>query len=87
MGWVRKGECNNCGACCKTGDPFHGAQGAPEIEGACPLLTRLPDGRHVCKEYHAGNPYWVAACSSWPDHPTQIVDYENCSFSFDWIEE
>jgi len=79
--WIRKGECNRCGECCSSGDPFLGAMGEPEIPGACPLLALLPEGFHICKDRR--HPYYLAGCNVWPSQPEHIVDYPSCSYTFE----
>lgn len=81
--YVRTGECCRCGECCRTGDPFAGALGPPAIEGACPLLALMPDGRHACTDRE--NPYYLSGCVIWPTHPDQIIDKPGCSYTFERV--
>ena len=82
--FIRTGECNRCGECCATGDPFEGAMGAPEIPGACPLLTLQFDGFHACKDRR--HPYYLQGCNVWPTHPGQIADKPSCSYKFERVD-
>lgn len=86
MPWVREGECNRCGDCCKSGDPFNGEQGVNALfPGACPNLGLEDDGvRHKCMS--VGCWYWENACLEWPTIPEHITPYPNCSFTFRWEE-
>jgi hypothetical protein len=79
--WVRSGECNRCGDCCK-GDPFLGEEGEPEIEGYCPLLV-LKDNLLTCSNRQ--HPYYLNGCNVFPTHPGQIADKPNCSYTFDLV--
>jgi len=83
MAWVREGECNRCGECCKSGDPFGGAEGIGEFPGACPLLVTV-DGNLACSNRQ--HPYYLAGCNVWPSIPEHIVDYPSCSYTFEWRE-
>ena len=78
--WLRTGDCNGCGECCRNGDPFLGQRGPAEIEGACPLL-RLVDGLHRCSG-HGTDPYYLGGCNVFPQMPDQIADYPSCSYRF-----
>lgn len=80
--YVRTGECNRCGECCRTGDPFNGEMGEPAIPGACPLLALL-DGIHTCTD--RSNEYYLKGCNVWPTHPNQIIDKPSCSYKFERI--
>lgn len=78
--WRRYGECNHCGECCKSGDPFEGARGEPEVPGACPLY-REGIG---CAGYGT-DPYYLSGCNVWPTTPEQVVDYPSCSYSWERV--
>jgi hypothetical protein len=84
--WVRHGECNRCGECCKSGDPFNGEEGVGEFPGACPLLS-LVDGLHHCLGRDISHPYYVNGCSQWPSIPEHITAYPSCSFTFTWQDD
>jgi hypothetical protein len=77
--WVRHGECNRCGECCRSGDPFNGELGKPEIAGACPLLT-LHRGVFTCSDRQ--HPYYLGGCNVWPSLPEHIEAYPSCSYTF-----
>jgi hypothetical protein len=79
--WRRTGECNGCGECCRSGDPFLGQRGLAEVPGACPLL-RLDGGLYRCKG-HGKDKYYLAGCNVWPSVPDHIVDYPSCSYEFE----
>lgn len=77
MPWVRTGECNRCGECCK-GNPFTG-----ETAGYCPLFTWLEkDVGHCTDRQH---PYYLNGCDVWPTHPAQIADKPSCSYTFELV--
>ena len=76
MTWVRHGECNRCGSCCK-GDPFTGS-----AEGMCPLF-RWHEKVGECTDRQ--HPYYLAGCNVWPQRPEQLRDHPECSFTFDWV--
>lgn len=78
--WRRVGECNRCGECCRSGDPFNGELGAPSIAGACPLY-RESDGLGACAD--RAHPYYLGGCASWPSEPEHIADYPSCSYRFE----
>jgi hypothetical protein len=82
--FIRTGECCRCGECCQ-GDPFLGEMGEPEIEGACPLLTLLPDGLHACSDRE--HPYYLSGCNIWPSHPDQISDKPSCTYKFERVSD
>lgn len=94
MVWVRKGDCNRCGDCCKTGDPFVGQLNiTPRVDGACPLFKFNSDGLGTCM-YRTGEiisdnilikNYTENACSKWPQAPEQIEGFSNCSYTFEWV--
>lgn len=81
--FIRTGECSRCGECCRTGDPFAGTMGKPEIAGACVLLALLPDGLHACKDRQ--NPYYLNGCNVWPTHPGHISDKPSCTYKFERV--
>lgn len=83
MPWVREGECNRCGECCKSGDPFNGELGEPEIKNSCPLLT-IKEGVFTCKDRQ--HPYYLGGCVIWPTEPRQIENYPSCSYTFKWVD-
>lgn len=74
MEWVRVGECNHCGQCCNSGNPYTG-----EL-GPCPHL--LAQDKNRCAIHGVEDSYWGSACKVWPDHPSQIALYDKCSFTF-----
>lgn len=78
--WKRTGECNRCGECCRSGDPFAGELGAGSVEGACPLYVE-EDGRGACSDRTNG--YYLAGCALWPSEPDHIRDYPSCSYRFE----
>lgn len=98
MSWVRKGECNRCGDCCMSGDPFNGELGEGEIKGVCPLFKFVyEDGKklgtckvrtgEVSKDSHVYiKNYTTNACELWPSIPEHVAMYPNCSYSFEWVE-
>lgn len=80
MGWVRSGECNRCGDCCRTGDPF---TKTPNV--LCPVGRENPDGTVTCTNLR--HPYFMAGCVVWPTKPEHIADKPRCSFTFEWVED
>ena len=82
--WRRHGTCNRCGQCCRSGDPFNGEHGEPAVEGACPFY-REENGLGACSERTEANTYYANGCVHWPNHPSQITDYNLCSYTFEKI--
>lgn len=74
MPWLRSGECNRCGDCCRSGDPFTGQP------GLCSLGRQAPDGTVTCTGRE--HPYYLNGCNVWPSEPSQIAAYPNCSYRF-----
>ena len=85
MSWVRSGYCCRCGQCC-VGDPFSDETRprAAVVKGHCPLYE-LRDGAGFCSNRH--HPYYLAACSTWPDHPSLIADKDKCTYTFAWVDD
>lgn len=78
--WERTGECNRCGECCNTGDPFQGEMGDAPVHGACPLFQWAEPGRGRCSDRQ--NHYYLNACAPFPSNPDQIADKPGCSYTF-----
>lgn len=85
MAWIREGECNRCGECCKSGDPFNGEEGMnPQFPGVCPLYRELNGvGECTNRQHH----YYLNGCAVWPSQPEHIQDYPSCSYTFRWQED
>lgn len=105
MAWIRKGECNRCGDCCKSGNPFERLQEVldkPTVAGlydnhACPLfkyeevggkqlgtcMLKSGEKTNLPSEVYA---YHTVACTPWPEHPSNIENYPNCSYTFEWVD-
>jgi len=86
--FVRKGECNRCGDCCKPrydvdedAKEFYRKNGLPE-NGQCQFLA-LVDGLWTCTEYANRAPF----CQAFPWHPDQIVGRDRCSYTFEVVED
>lgn len=78
---LRVGTCDRyCGACCMSGDPFNGERGVGQIPGACPLLTRDPDGRYSCSDRN--DPYYRNGCHLFPTIPAHVASYPTCTYRF-----
>ena len=77
--WLREGECNRCGDCCRSGNPFTGEP------GTCPIAQEMPDGTIHCTD--RTNHYYMIGCRFWPSMPEHIVDYPRCSYTFKWVED
>lgn len=86
VAWVRSGECNRCGECCRSGDPFGGEAGTPVVEGACPFYRVDADGLGGCADRTSGNLYYTNGCAKWPSLPAHVVDYPSCSYVFTRVE-
>jgi hypothetical protein len=61
------------------------------VPGYCPLYE-IKDGAGFCTG-HIGavpagteNPYYLAACQHWPDHPDQLADKPGCTYKFSWVD-
>jgi hypothetical protein len=78
--YERVGECNRCGDCCKTGDPFDGARGPARFEGACPLYDEV-DGIGTCTD--RDHVYGRNACDVFPSNPQNVIDHPRCSYRFE----
>lgn len=91
--WRRFGACNNCGECCRAGDPV--ASGKPRdlewfteaeladperVPGVCPLWRR--EGR--CAG-HGDHPFYLAGCHLYPQHPDDLKATPSCSYTFTLI--
>jgi hypothetical protein len=100
MPWVRSGECNRCGECCLTGDPFGGIFPPGAVHTACPLFYYSTNANgatigtcsvrtgEISKSVHEYvNNYTTIACDYWPFAPEQIANYPSCSYTFTWVEE
>jgi hypothetical protein len=97
MPWVRGGYCCRCGQCC-VGDPFDDTNRprTAVVAGYCPLFEwhmNAPEGPGFCAG-HTGvvppgqeNPYYLAACSTWPDDPHCIANYDKCTYTFTWVDD
>jgi hypothetical protein len=80
--WLRLGECNRCGACCKSGDPYGGTVPQGPVAGACPLYTENA-GIGTCTNRE--DYYYSNACAHWPSLPAHIVNYPLCSYTFEQV--
>lgn len=78
--WIRTGECNRCGACCRSGDPFNGTRGPSEVPGACPLYAEHGGIGHCTDRT---DHYYLIGCAHWPSEPDHIRDYPDCSYRFE----
>jgi len=83
MSWVRKGECSQCGDCCKGRDPFGGELGEPPVAGFC-ALYRVVEGHGHCNG-HDGHPYYLGGCNVWPTMPEHVQEYSRCTYTFEWV--
>jgi hypothetical protein len=103
MAWQRGGYCCRCGDCCvgnpfpDPDDPNASAamKLPPEVNGYCPLFkwANLPEGPGFCKG-HAGavpagreDPFYLNGCNVWPQSPSEISEYKNCTYSFTWVDD
>jgi len=66
------------------------------VAGYCPLyeLRELGFEHNGFCAGHTGavpagaeDPYYLAGCNVWPDHPDQIIDKPHCTFKFDWRDD
>lgn len=73
--YIRVGECNRCGACCR-GNPFDPEDGSEY----CPLFRWLDEGVGHCDDRN--HPYYLSGCNLFPSRPSQIEDKPNCSYEF-----
>lgn len=78
--WIRSGDCNRCGSCCK-GNPLAGGDDAhpPLVAGYCPIFRHV-DGVATCSDRE--HPYYLQGCNVFPSHPGQIIDHPECSYTF-----
>lgn len=75
--FIRSGSCNQCGDCCKDGDPFAGEQTNPL--SPCRMLGHV-DGKYVCTGRTSS--VYLSGCASWPSAPEHLVSYPNCGYTF-----
>jgi hypothetical protein len=64
----------------------------PPVEGYCPLYE-IREGLGFCIG-HIGvvppgqeDPYYMAGCNVWPEDPSQIQNYPNCTYTFTWVDD
>jgi hypothetical protein len=81
MAWVRHGECNRCGDCCK-GDLQTEDMPQRQVDGYCALFKWTADGLGCCTD--RTHRIYSSGCNIWPDEPALIADKPNCSYSFTW---
>lgn len=98
MAWVRKGECNRCGDCCMTGDPFNGELGVGEVPGVCPLFKwsiengvrlgscKVRSGEANKSDHPYIENYTTNGCEKWPSIPEHVAGFPNCSYTFEWVD-
>jgi hypothetical protein len=68
---------------------------AARVQGMCPLYelhVGNPNGDGFCAG-HTGavpagqeDPYYLAGCNVWPQHPDNIKDKPNCTYTFAWVD-
>lgn len=80
--WRRTGECNGCGECCQSGDPFNGERGVGALPG-CPLQVMFGD--LVRCTGHGTDSYYLSGCNVFPQMPDQVKDYPSCSYVFERV--
>jgi len=85
--YVRRGECNRCGDCCKPrffiseeAREFYLQNGLPE-NGQCQFLAFI-DGVWTCT-IHAERP---DHCRRFPWHPDQLSTLPRCSYTFERVD-
>lgn len=88
MRYVRRGECNRCGDCCKprfliddNAREFYVANGLPE-NGQCQFLL-LGREMATCTIHPRRAPF----CEAFPWHPDQLKGLERCSYTFEPVED
>ena len=81
--WIRTGECNRCGECCKVIDMIG------KKFGTCSLYAQEANGLGCCTDRN--HPYYLKVCSTWPyrpdqigwNHKTQMPErFPSCSYKF-----
>jgi Fe-S-cluster containining protein len=81
--YIRRGDCNRCGDCCKPrflihedAREFYRENGLPE-NGQCQFLALVDDLR-TCTMYANR----ASFCQAFPWHPDQIKGLDRCSYTF-----
>ena len=87
MRYLRRGECNLCGECCKPAFPiteeareFYRENGLPE-DGQCHFLY-FENGKGLCTIHTERADH----CRRFPWHPDQIEHLPKCSYRFELID-
>lgn len=78
--WRRTGECNRCGECCKSGDPFADDQTTP----ANPCRLLVTDGAAYACGDRTSHVY-LSGCNVWPSAPEHVTPYPSCSYVFERV--
>jgi|GEM_PF-1411379 len=86
--YIRRGECNRCGDCCKPrffvdeeAKEWYRENGLPE-NGQCQFLA-LVDDEWTCTIHIARSEY----CRAFPWHPDNLIGLDKCSYLFDAIDD
>jgi hypothetical protein len=94
--WLRYGECNRCGECCRgdaswfvdrNPDTTPAMKRTPPVAGFCPAYE-VRDGVATCADF-AGPPnsFFVKHnCAMFPIDPAQVADCPSCSYQFIRLE-
>jgi hypothetical protein len=87
MTWVREGYCCKCGQCCRCSS-FNSSVVIDDLplqhDGSCPHLKPEVNGERLCAVHDTVDTYWARGCNVWPSNPTNIENYDRCTFSFRW---
>jgi len=88
MAWVREGECNRCGSCCRyeSDGRLEREIGPQAVAGMCPLFRWADAARTVGVCSDRSHPHYKRGCDVWPDHPHCIEPHPRCSFTFRWVD-
>jgi len=86
--WVRKGFCNQCGACCniKNWILLNGFQVNPDVEfdedGWCKYIDR-----ETMRCTIHDKPDYPKGCASFPVSPKGIEQFPQCTYRFEWVDK
>jgi hypothetical protein len=81
MAWVRSGECNRCGDCCK--GQFETGIEDPTVNGGyCTLFRWAAPSIGACMDRQSA--YYRKGCCDWPTKPEHLVAHPRCSYRFAW---
>ena len=83
MGWIRLGECKQCGKCCHLKELLKASvlltTSVSDKDATCKHLIELEDGTAICAIFDS--PDRPLACIDHPSSPASLTD-EDCGYFF-----